>query len=227
MDAVTPKSRDLDEIVRAAQGELEQAIQLGGLARDPMRFPLRALSSALDAMHGLHQGAEERSERVRATLAIETNAAVERAKAEMRAAEAVTVERIALSIAASAEQALTRRVRVLDRNTAIAAAVALFLITAAALGSGFAWGRTATQAGYHQTEAGLSAAFRDGPEAARTWLSLMHANDPSQLLSSCTGSDAWSAPDGRRACRAALWLDPPKPSSPVAPAATPRPIVSR
>jgi hypothetical protein len=213
------------EVIRAAQDELEQAIQLGGLARDPMRHPLRALSATIGAIHDLHRAGIDHHERVRAALAIETRSAVERATAEMRAAEATTIERISMAIAASAEEALARRVRVVDRNTALLAGAALFLVIIAAAGAGYAWGRSATWAAYRQTETGLNAAFRDGPEAAHLWLSLVEANDPRQVIRGCTGGDAWSAPDGRRACRTAIWLDPPKPSTPSLP--LPRPIVSR
>jgi hypothetical protein len=191
-----------------------------------MRHPLRALSATLGAIHDLYRAGEDHHAEVRATLAIESRSAVERATAEMRVAEATTIERISVAVAASAEKALFRRVRVFDRNTALTASIALFMITTAAVGAGYAWGRNATRAAYRQTETGLSEAFRKYPEAARGWLSLMEANDPRQVIGRCTGGDAWSAPDGRRACRAAIWLDPPKPSIPTPPTA-PRPIVSR
>ena len=218
MDAVASSALvDPSEVIRAAQNELEQSIQLGGLARDPMRHPLRALSATMGAIYELHQAGVNHHDAVRAALASETMTAVQRATAEMRAAEAITIERISQSIAASAGKALTRRGRVFDRNTALLAAAVLFTVTAATLGAGFAWGQHTTWAAYQQTEVGLSAAFREGPEAARAWLGLMEANDPRQVLGGCTGAEAWATSDGRRACRAAIWIDRPQSSPPPLP----------
>jgi hypothetical protein len=222
MDALTSAAPEMDGVVRAAQDELDQAIQRGGLARDPMRFALRALSSTLGAMHGLHRAEREHHDDVRRILDEQTRAAVDRAKTEMRAAEAVTVERIATAIAASADAALTRRVRVFDRNTAVAASGVLFAVTAMALGGGYLWGATSARAAIQQTEAGLRVAFREGPATAQTWLTLMRANNPDQALAGCTGSAIWTAPDGRRACRAALWLDMPHTVAPDMGGATAR-----
>ncbi len=45
-----------------------------------------------------------------------------------------------------------------------------------AFGGGYWWGSSTADAAIHRTEAGLQAAFNQGPDAARTWLNLMTWN---------------------------------------------------
>jgi hypothetical protein len=78
----------------------------------------------------------------------------------------------------------------------------------AALGGGYWWGSSTAQAAIHETEAGLQAAFNDGPEAARLWLALMLWNDPTHALAQCSGY-AGFVQDGRKACTVPLWIEKP------------------
>jgi hypothetical protein len=136
------------------------------------------------------------------------DAETERFHSYLDAAKAETVRDVAYHIARSADDALTRRVRVFDRNsTLIAASVLVGSILVAGIG-GYWWGSSSATAAVHETEAGLQAAFTNGPRAARDWLNLMTWNDPEQALAQCHG-DAVSIQQGRRACGVPLWIEKP------------------
>ena len=144
------------------------------------------------------------------------DAETQRFYARLEAAKAQTVRDVAHHIARSADAALTRRVRVFDRNTALIAAAVLAGGILAAFGGGYWWGSSTALAAVRETEAGLQAAFNDGPHAARTWLDLMLWNDPDKALAQCFGN-AVSIQDGRRACGVPLWIEklpsPPPPGT--------------
>ena len=52
----------------------------------------------------------------------------------------------------------------------------------------------------------VQAAFQDGQEAAKAWLTLMQGNDIRAALGRCTGQ-AVTVSGGRKACAVPLWLD--------------------
>lgn len=68
------------------------------------------------------------------------------------------------------------------RRSDVAGAVAVAGIAAAAGLGGYWVGRDTQFALTRDTEAGLSAAFRDSPASAAMWLNLMRSNDPAQAL---------------------------------------------
>ena len=164
--------------------------------------------------------ATEASQRI--TAAIQqarelADAETARFRAGLEATEADLVHRIGTTIARSADDALRRRIRVFDRNTALlAAAVFVFsLLGAYALGD---WrGSSRAYADIHETEAGLQAAFTGGPDAARSWLHLMTWNDIRYSLRLCTSPGQTNLQHGRKACNVPLWIEPPHPTSPNAP----------
>lgn len=134
------------------------------------------------------------------------NAETDRFYASLEAAKAETVRDVAYHIARSADAALTRRVRVFDRNAALIAAAVLVGGILAAFAGGYWWGNSSAEAAIRETEAGLQAAFNDGPKAARDWLDLMTWNDPENALAQCSGN-AISVQYGRRACMVPLWIE--------------------
>ena len=83
---------------------------------------------------------------------------------------------------------------------------------------GFWWGRHTEAVEIASTEAGVTAAFRDGPGAAAAWLGFMQANDGNLVREACAKSTVKAA-DGRRACAVGLWVDllanPPPRTEPV------------
>jgi len=85
-------------------------------------------------------------------------------------------------------------------------------VVAAAIG-GAVWDHSNQVATVRSTEAGVSAAFRDGQAAAANWLNLMRSNDPAQALAACTGINV-RVIEGRRACNLPVWLDPPIQNAP-------------
>ena len=134
------------------------------------------------------------------------NAETERFRASLEAAKAETVRDVAYHIARNADAALSRRVRVFDRNTALIAAAVLVGSILGAFTGGYWWGDSSATAAIRETEAGLRAAFNDGPKAARDWLDLMTWNDPENALAQCSGN-AVSIQYGRRACGVPLWIE--------------------
>ena len=143
------------------------------------------------------------SERIQAAL-VEArrtaDAEAERFSGAILATETDIIRRIAGSIAASADKALTRRVKVFDRNTALWAAAALFGTAIACGVGGYVWGGNVARADIYETEAGLRAAFSHSSADANNWMLLMNWNDLSQALKSCGNANQAILDHGRHAC---------------------------
>jgi hypothetical protein len=101
------------------------------------------------------------------------DAEAQRFYARLEAAKAETVRDIAQHIARSADAALTRRVRVFDRNTALIAAAILVGSILGAFGGGYWRGSSTANAAIHETETGLQAAFNQGSAICSTGIPLM------------------------------------------------------
>jgi hypothetical protein len=141
------------------------------------------------------------------------DAETQRFYTSLEAAKANTVRDIAHHIARSADAALTRRVRVFDRNTALIAAAVLVSSILAACAGGYWWGNSSALATIHETEWRLQAAFRQGEQGASLWAALMEWNqDILGAIRQCSGA-ATAIQDGRRGCQVPLWIEKP-PSSP-------------
>jgi hypothetical protein len=192
-----------------------EATRAGLIDEDPLGPVVSALSDMLGTVGDI---TGEHARRLEALLTGARDLAqteIDRAKAEIAAAEAVTIGRISSAIAASADAALVKRVRVFDRNTALIAAGVLIASIGIALGGGYLWGRIVARAEIVQTEQNLTAAFRAGAGGAGAWLTLMTANDPTLALAECRGPASWiDKATGRRACRVPLWLDAVPPTVP-------------
>ena len=135
-----------------------------------------------------------------------TDSETARFRAGLDATKTDLIHEIAGKIAKSADAALTRRVRVFDRNSALIAAGVLVVGLIGALGGGYWWG-SSDAASLHETETSLRTAFHDGPESARLWLDLMLWNNPDRALFHCSG-DAVFVQNGRKACKVPLWIEP-------------------
>ncbi len=211
-----PANRNIDDlaaVVRSAQDEIAVAVGRGGLVNDPLRHVLSAVSLGLGAMFEIFAASFEHYRDVSGELDRQTRDIVARAQLEIEQREAQSIHKIASAIASAAEQALTRRVQVLDRKIACTAAGILLGVAALSFAGGFWWGRDSARADIARTEAGLARAFRDGPSAADVWLRLMQANDVQQELQACASE--WTDPQtGRRACYMPIWLDAPLKSAP-------------
>ena len=188
------------EEVRAAQERLRRSITIAGLIDDPMRHVLEALATHIGAQHRMH-----------------VDAGAMLAEAIRRAQQPVsdeTVRRLEAAAASGADRRAFGIIREHWRRNVMLAAGVLFgvalLFGAMGVAAGYFWGRAKAFASARQTEARLQTMFRDGPDAAATWLSLATWNDPRQVLARCKG-DQVSVPSGRRACLAPLWIEAPKP----------------
>ncbi|MDQ2803827.1 MAG: hypothetical protein M3Y41_14555, partial [Pseudomonadota bacterium] len=203
-------------------GELREAARRAGLQRDDPLMPL--LTAFVHAIRylGARTAASDRtvagaSQRISDALLLArqvADAEADRFLAKMAATEAATVERIATAIAHSADTALTRRVRVFDRNTALLAALTLVATAAACLGGGYWWGSSRATAAIRETEVGLQAAFNDGPQDALTWLDLMIWNPIRVSIGYCSQPGMTHLQDGRKECDVPLWIEKPKPTAP-------------
>ena len=118
------------------------------------------------------------------------------------------------AIARTADDAFTRRVRVLDRNSILVATVVLVGTGASCLGGGYWWGGSNARADIHETEAGLQAAFAGGVDDARSWFDLVTWNNIHTALEACGGSGHGFTDGGRKACNVPLWVESPQLSAP-------------
>ncbi len=205
--------RQLDEFL-AIEKRMAQAALRDGLAEDgPMVPTLKALHLCIASLREMTRIASQIPNHyvdniLNALSASRTVAEAEtdRFRAEIDHTAADIVRRIAHSIAESADQALARRVRVFDRNTAFAAALILFMTAGGCLGGGYWWGSSNATAGIPLAEAVLQATLKDNPVDAAKWISLISWNHIAASLSFCTTQT--NVQHGRRECDVPLWLEP-------------------
>lgn len=195
-----PEHDDFAAQVRRVQDELAESVERAGLARDPYRFVTAAVAHTLGVFPSLLERLEK---------------AVERARQPVDPAALQRLEDAAASGAAKRAAELARAANM--RTFLLAGTIAACSVLAAVAG-GFWWGQHAQAVTIASTEAGVSAAFRNGPGAAATWLELIQANDGNLVREACAKSTVKAA-DGRRACAVGLWVDrlpnPPPRTEPI------------
>ncbi len=205
-----------DAEVEKLLNELREAVRRAGVQRDdPMMPLLTALAHAIRFL-GERTSRSDRIAQETSRQTIDTllqgrrtaDAETARFQAGLASTEADIIQRVGAAIARSADAALTRRVRVFDRNTALSAAATLFVTAAVCLGGGYWWGYHAAADDIHQTELGLRAAFDDGPATARMWLNLMRWNSLADALAHCHDPTTSTIEDGRRGCALPFWIEP-------------------
>jgi hypothetical protein len=116
------------------------------------------------------------------------DAEAERFRAECQAAEAETVRRLSAVLADTAEQALTSRVRALDRRTAVLVGLAVAGTLILGISGGWWAGERFARAEIAATEDSIRAAFREGPSAAALW-GVGTQNGPRYTLRFCRAFD--------------------------------------
>ncbi len=213
MDSVTPASLNADEAgkaVRHAQAELERAVREGGLSKDPMRLPLGALAVTLGAQHQLHLANVRQLRAVASDIEQQLSTALETAR---QPADPAAVDRLEKAAARGADRRSAELARAHNLRTLLTYGGAFVAAVVAAAIGGAVWDHSNQVATVRSTEAGVSAAFRDGPAAAASWLNLMNWNDPVEALTACKGINL-KVIEGRRACGLPLWLDPPTQNAP-------------
>ncbi|SEG69631.1 hypothetical protein SAMN04488144_14513 [Methylobacterium sp. 190mf] len=130
-------------------------------------------------------------------------------RAECQATETETVAGMSSAIAKASAHAFDERVRAMDRRTAVLVALGLAAALVAGATGGWWTGVTTTRAAIGETEVGLRAAFRDGPESARVWLELMSWNDVRAAVVRCRDAGRIREEAGRKSCPLLLWVSPP------------------
>jgi hypothetical protein len=166
------------EAVHEARADIAAGIERGGLRRDPLRYPLAALSTVI----GLFPGFLDEIERVRAPWTQD----------ERRAAVADAVARMDVRLV----------YRMIQFNR-WAIAIALFLGVAMASGVGTAsywWGYRAAENRLIEIPSvvGLALTGRD----AAVWRNLMRDNDIARVNRTCAPQN------GRNACSFVMWAEP-------------------
>lgn len=155
--ASPPAPEGLEDAVEAARAELADAISAGGLRRDPLRFVLSALSSALSVFPAAVRRVEAAAETVRQPLSAKAEAELLR-----------RVEGAARRGAMSAGPSIQYRSALLV-GTAVGAA--------AALGAAAGW--SAGRTSMNDEVALAERALRTSLAAAEAWIPILQANpDP-------------------------------------------------
>ena len=182
------EEEDFAAQIRRVQDDLTESVERAGLARDPYRFVTGAMAHALGVFPSLLERLED---------------AVERARQPV---DPAALQRLEQAAATGAAKRAAELARAANRRTLVLAGTITACAVLAAGAGGFWWGRHTQAVAIASTEAGVGAAFRDGPSAAATWLDLMQANDGNLVRDACAKSTV-KAPDGRRACAVGFWLD--------------------
>ncbi len=186
-------------LVLEAQASLAHGVEKAGLGRDPYRFMMGALAQALGVLPAFIGKLDGAIDQVRQPV---DPVAVEQAVVRLEQAAVRGADRRAAELARSR-----------NRRTLLTYGGAFAVGILAAVGGGFLWGQASANAAVLQTNQQLALAFRDGPSAAAIWANLMRSNDANMLLATCTGL-AVKTLEGRKACNAPIWLDPPIPAVP-------------
>ena len=192
--APLPAQASPDTTVANAQAELQHAAVRAGLVNDPLGHVIKAFSVAIGAMRDLsNQGVEA------------VRAVTDEARQPMdAAAREDMVKRVVEAAAAGARNEVLR----LSRRTLMVAVAYVAGLMVACGGAGWLIGSNSQAARVASQEASVLAAFRDGPESAAIWATLMADNDGRLVAQTCRETGARSD-GGRRACVLGLWTEPP------------------
>jgi len=199
--APSPAAADDDAfvtLVSEAQASLAQGVERAGLGRDPYRFLMGALAQALGVLPvfmGKLDGAIDHARQPVDPVTLERS--MDQA-----------VRRLEQAAARGANQHTLQMVRAHNLRTLLTYGGAFVVAVLAAAGGGFAWGQASADAAVHETEQQLALAFRGGTSAAANWANLTRWNDINSSLAACTGY-ALKVVEGRKACFAPLWIEPP------------------
>jgi hypothetical protein len=212
---LTPPPKN-DEDVEKLIGELREAARQAGMQRDdPMMPLLNAIARAIRFLDVRNTKSErvttETSQRIVDTLAASRAAAtaqVEHFRAQLAATEADTIQRIAASIAHSADDALRQRMVTLGHAVYLTAAGVLFFVAIGCLTGGYWWGHHNVYYGIPEFKAGLRDIFDKNPEEAKIWPGLIAWNTLTDFNHVCKDNKIWTI-SNRRFCVMELWIDPP------------------
>jgi hypothetical protein len=210
------------------QDQLRQAVRTAGMDHDDPMMPLvTAFAQYLrfidERITSSNRAAAEASQGITDTLVLTrdtANAEAQRFRDNLAVMGADNIRQVGTTIARAAEKALTSRVRVLARNSGLAAATILFVTAALCLGGGYRWGSDDATTGIQQTEWRLRAAFAHGGPGANIWALLMEANDITIAIKQCNGPNLIPTGTARSACSMPLWITLPDnapPKEPFAP----------
>ena len=197
-DALVPPAKTPVEVdafshaVAGAQAEIASAIDRAGLRNDPYRFLMGGLSTAIGVFPDFLRQMREAAQEARQPLD-------EAGLARLEAAAATGAERRAGGLARAYNL----------RTMALISTMMATSIVSACAGS-YWWGRSDALARFQVVEEGFAQLVHDDPSNATGWLNLIRQNDYGQIMASCRGDRAFTDPSGRRACMAALWIEPPK-----------------
>ena len=220
-DTQAANADPFDALVREAQAELAEGVQRAGLARDPYRHLMAALSHALGLFPALVQRLDQVERHGGGPIDPELRAVASDIKQQLSAtleaarqpADPAVVDRLEKAAVRGADRRSAELARAHNLRTLLTYGGAFVAAVVASAIGGAVWDHSNQVATIRSTEAGVSAAFRDGPAAAASWLNLMNWNDPAQALAACTGINL-KVIEGRRACGLPLWIDPPTQKAP-------------
>jgi len=155
--------------------------------------------------HQLHLANVRQLRAVASDIEQQMSTALETAR---QPADPAAVDRLEKAAARGADRRSAELARAHNLRTLLTYGGAFVAAVVAAAIGGAVWDHSNQVATVRSTEAGVSAAFRDGPAAAASWLKLMNWNDPVEALTACKGINL-KVIEGRRACNLPVWLDPP------------------
>lgn len=183
-------SKLLDEYEALLEGAKSDLREFGIMEGDPLYRYHQSMSRLI---HELSEARETVIGSVRGAVDEE----VEHGRARIAAAEEASL--VLVRNAAMGELA-----RIKWRLAAGVGCVLSGLVLVSA-GASYWLGWSQSRSSYRVTETSVAAAFRDGPEAAASWVVLMRNNDILRALEACQGAPVQEG--GRIGCRVPLWID--------------------
>ncbi len=170
-DTQAANADPFDILVREAQAELAEGVQRAGLARDPYRHLMAALSHALGIFPALVQRLDQVEHHGGGSIDPELRAVASDIKQQLSAtleaarqpADPAVVDRLEKAAARGADRRSVELARAHNLRTLLTYGGAFVAAVVAAAIGGAVWDRNNQVATVRSTEAGVSAAFRDGP----------------------------------------------------------------
>ena len=175
--------------VAAAQAEITQGVERGGLRNDAYRFPLAALGSVIGVLPEFLSRVRQATHETRLPL------------------DPASLVRLEEAATAGASKAASALVRAHNRRSVIIGSIVVAMLVLGGFGGGYWCGHRDAITRFHLAEAGFAAMMHDNPAAATGWLNLARLNDYGLVMGACHGSSEIRTPDGRHACSAPIWLD--------------------
>ena len=198
--------------IDAARNHLSIAIAKAHLTDDPLGVALEAMSQSLGAQLALHKASLGFFHDIRTDLDGARRQAVEHGKLELEAGRAAIVSQLAPELVKLTASRVKREENTAKLKTIVVSAGLAVALSFTTMIVGYGMGWKAGQVSGLYDKGALGAVLQEfGPETEASLIKLVRNNNIPAVLATCEAHSG--VQNGRKACAAPLWLDPPPPAA--------------